>query len=429
MRLSLVGTGYVGLVTGACLANLGHTVFCIDIDQEKIANLKRGKVPFYEPGLENLVQHNQQAKRLFFSTSLQEIISKVEIIIIAVGTPSLADGRADLRFVWQVVEEISKNIKSYKIIVTKSTVPVGTNAEIIKRIKKKYKGEFDIVSCPEFLREGSAIADFTHPDRIIIGVSSTKAKKIIAELFANLSGEKLFTTLASAELIKYAANAFLATKISFINEIAHLCERAGADVEEVAYGLGLDHRVGKSFLKAGIGWGGSCFPKDVRALKQIAGSHGYNFQLLQAVIKVNQHQREHFVNKVKNYFKNLRNRRLAIFGLAFKANTDDIRESAAIEIIQKLLKLKAKLDVFDYQAQKNAQKILQDAVTYYDDVYECAKDNEAILLLTEWSQFRDLDWRKIKTLLKRPVIFDGRNLLNPKHLREIGFKYFAIGRP
>lgn len=429
MKIIVVGTGYVGLVTGTCLADTGHHVTCIDIDAKKIEQLQQGIIPIYEPELEQLVKQNIKAQRLLFSTSLKDALVESEIIFIAVGTPSAADGKADLQYVYAVAEEIGKNIKNYKIIVNKSTVPVGTGKEVRKIINKYYQGEFDIVSCPEFLREGTAVKDFFNPDRLVIGVGSKKAEQIMQEVFKRIKGQKLITTVESAELIKYASNAFLATKISFINEIAHICEKTGADIEEVSYGVGLDRRIGQKFLKAGIGWGGSCFPKDVKALDQIAGSHGYDFRLLKSVIEVNQHQRRHFVKKIKEYFQeDLKNKNLAVLGLAFKNDTDDIRESAAIDIINLLLAAGVNIKAFDYQATANAKKVLKDKIEFVDDPYSAMKNSEALLILTEWSQFKELDWLKVKELLKQPVIFDGRNMFSPHKMQELGFKYYSMGR-
>lgn len=429
MKIAVVGTGYVGLVTGTCLADVGHNVTCIDIDQQKINNLKKGKIPIFEPGLATVVTHNVQAKRLIFSTSLKSIINDVAVVIIAVGTPSAKNGQADLQYVYAVAEEIGKSIKSYKVIVNKSTVPVGTGREVENIIKKYYAGDFDIVSCPEFLREGNAVKDFFEPDRVVIGTRTDKAAKIMLDVFKNIKGQKLLTTIESAELIKYASNAYLATKISFINEIANICERAGGNIDEVAYGIGLDNRIGPKFLKAGIGWGGSCFPKDVKALSQIAGSHGYDFKLLKSVIEVNQQQRSHFVENIKKYFKgNIKNKKIGVLGLAFKDNTDDIRESAAIDIINILLKEKVKVVAFDYEATANAKQIFGNKIIYAKTPYQTADNSDALLLVTEWSQFKDLDWLKIKKKLKNSTIFDGRNLLNKNKMQEIGFNYYGVGK-
>lgn len=429
MKIAVVGTGYVGLVTGTCLADNGHIVHGVDIDKEKIAKLKQGIIPIFEPALENLVKHNIASKRLFFSDSLKDVLPKVDVIFIAVGTPSAENGQADLQYVFSVAEEIGKNIKDYKIVVNKSTVPVGTGKEVEKIIKKHYQGEFDVVSCPEFLREGSAVQDFFAPDRIVIGARSKKAADMMQDVFEKIKGQIILTTVESAELIKYASNAFLATKISFINEIAHICEKAGGDIDEVAYGVGLDKRIGPKFLRAGIGWGGSCFPKDVKALKQIAGSHGYDFKLLKSVIEVNLHQREHYVAKIKKYFNNdLKGKNLCVLGLAFKDSTDDIRESAAIEIIQLLLKEGAKIKAFDYEAVKNAKKVLGAKITYAKSPKEAFEKAQAVLLVTEWPQFKELDWLDLKKSLKDPVVFDGRNLLNGKKMRELGYKYYCIGK-
>ena len=431
MNIAVVGTGYVGLVSGACLAEIGHKVSCVDIDEQKIRNLTAGKIPIYEPGLDTLVLNNVQAQRLSFTTSLPKVLPAAQVVIIAVGTPAQANGHADLQYVYAVAEQIADHIEDYKVIVDKSTVPVGTGREVEKIIRKKYQGGFAIVSCLEFLREGSAVEDFMHPDRIVIGTSSDRAAKIMLDVFNKIKGEKLVTNLESAELIKYASNAFLATKISFINEIAHLCERAGGDVEEVAYGVGLDSRIGPKFLQAGIGWGGSCFPKDVSALDQIGDMHGYDFRLLKAVIEVNNHQRQHLVSKIKEYFNGeLKGRKIGVLGLAFKGNTDDIRESASIDIIKLLRKEGAVIQAFDYEATENARKILgEEQITYCPDPYVACAQAEVILLATEWPQFKLLDWKKIAQNMVKAVLFDGRNLLKPSRMREeYGFVYYSMGR-
>lgn len=429
MHISVVGTGYVGLVTGTCLADAGHIVHCIDIDQAKITQLQQGHIPIYEPGLEQLVKHNVAAGRLFFSTSLEESLPEAEAIFIAVGTPSADDGRADLQYVYAVAEQIGKLLDHYIVVVTKSTVPVGTGQEVEKLIKKHYTGEFDIASCPEFLREGSAVDDFFAPDRIIIGVRTERAEDVMLDIFKPIKGQKVITSVESSELVKYASNAFLATKISFINEIAQICERTGANIEEVAYGVGLDNRIGPKFLKAGIGWGGSCFPKDVKALDQLAGDTGYQFQLLKSVLDVNFNQRQHFIDRIKAFFDGtVANKRFGVLGLAFKNNTDDVRDSAAIDIITQLVEAGAEVIAFDYQATDNARKELPNTVQFAQQPIDVAKDADALLVVTEWKEFINLDWATMKGMLKNPVIFDGRNLLKPSTMRELGFTYHSIGR-
>lgn len=430
MKIAVIGTGYVGLVTGSCLADIGHEVTCVDIDSEKISRLQRGDVPIYEPGLEQVVHHNVQAGRLHFTADIQEAIPGAEVVFIAVGTPAAADGTADLQYVFAAADSIAQQLQSYTVIVNKSTVPVGTARRVAQRIQALYHGEFDVASCPEFLREGCAVDDFFAPDRIVMGVDNDRTSDVLLDVFKIIKGQKVITAVASAELIKYASNAFLATKISFINEIAQICERTGADIEEVAYGIGLDHRIGPKFLKAGIGWGGSCFPKDVSALHQMAGASGYDFRLLTSVIEVNHNQRSHFIDRLKEYFQGqLSGKRLAVFGLAFKDNTDDIRESAAIDIIQQLVGSGAKIVAFDYQARGTAQRVLPETVAFADDPYAAAKGADAILVVTEWKEFKELDWAQLKKILKTPVIFDGRNLLKPHMMRELGFHYYAVGRP
>jgi len=429
MNITVVGTGYVGLVTGACLADVGHTVTCVDIDHAKIERLRKGIIPIYEPGLEQVVVHNVQAGRLLFTTDVAESVPTAAAVFIAVGTPSAADGTADLQYVFAAAKSIGRALRQYTVIVDKSTVPVGTGSAVEAIIKQEYQGDFGIASCPEFLREGCAVDDFYAPDRLVIGVRDDRASDVMLDIFKQIKGQKVITTVESAELIKYASNAFLATKISFINEIAQICERMGADIEEVAYGVGLDHRIGPKFLKAGIGWGGSCFPKDVSALDQMAGASGYDFQLLKAVIEVNRNQRRHFIESVKKHFsKQLSGKKIAVLGLAFKENTDDIRESAAIDIIQQLVPTGAEVVAFDYQATANAKKVLPATVQFSDDVYQAVTSADAILVVTEWKEFKELDWNKIRQLVKQPVVFDGRNLLKPQTMKELGFTYYSIGR-
>jgi UDPglucose 6-dehydrogenase len=430
MNIAVVGTGYVGLVSGTCLAEVGHTVTCVDVDQEKIERLKEGIIPIFEPGLEALVKQNHKAGRLNFTTDLGEVAQKVDAIFIAVGTPSRADGHADMQYVHAVANQIGELIQEYTVVVNKSTVPVGTGKEVENIIKKNYDGEFDVVSCPEFLREGAAVDDFLKPDRVVIGARTDRAEKVMLDIFEPIKGEKVVTTVESAELIKYASNAFLATKISFINEIGHICERAGADIEEVAYGVGLDNRIGPRFLKAGIGWGGSCFPKDVQALDQMAGIYGYDFQLLKAVIGVNNHQRKHMIEKVKKHFDgSVEGKTIGVLGIAFKSNTDDIRESAAIDLIHLLREQGADVKVFDYQAMEHGKKELGEVgISYANDPYGVAEGVDAVVIATEWQEFTELDWGKMKEHMKAPVLFDGRNLLKPERMREQGFVYYSIGR-
>lgn len=428
----MVGTGYVGLVTGACLADIGHSVACVDIDEKKIEQLRAGIMPFFEPGLDAVVLNNVKGNRLEFTTSMAEVLPSAEIVIIAVGTPSRADGHADLQYVYAACETIGQNMNNRKVIVTKSTVPIGTSRSIEAIIRKQYAGDFDIVSCPEFLREGSAVADFMNPDRIVIGVRNPDAASVMLKLFTPVKAEKVVTTVESAELIKYASNAYLATKISFINEISQICERVGADIAEVSYGVGLDPRIGPRFLNAGIGWGGSCFPKDVTALDQIAGVHGYDFRLLKAVIEVNNLQRKHFIEKIRSYFGGaIDGKTFGILGLAFKGNTDDVRESASIDIIRELRKHGAMMQVFDYEAQANARRELgEESLTYVSSPYDVAQNADAVVIATEWPQFVELDWLKMKEVMRSAIVFDGRNVLQPERMHnELGFEYISIGRP
>ncbi len=431
MKIVVVGTGYVGLVSGACLSEVGHNVTCVDIDEGKIERLKQGQIPIFEPGLEAMVVNNAREGRLTFSTVLGDVIDGADAVFIAVGTPSREDGHADLQYVYAVAEEIGKHLKEYTVVVDKSTVPVGTGREVYDIIRKNYDGDFAVASCPEFLREGSAVDDFMKPDRVVIGADDEKAGQVLLEVFKPLKGEKLVTSIESAELIKYASNAFLATKISFINEIAQLCEKAGGNVDEVAYGIGLDSRIGPKFLQAGIGWGGSCFPKDVSALDQIGGVHGYKFRLLTSVIEVNNEMRKHFVEKIGTTLGgDVKGKTIGVLGLAFKGNTDDIRESAAIDIIIQLRDAGAIIRTFDYEATEHARKeVGEDNITYCDDPYSVAEGADAIVLATEWPQFKELDWKKIGESLKEKIVFDGRNLLKPSRMRgEYGFKYFSVGR-
>lgn len=427
-NITIIGTGYVGLVTGTCLAEMGNKVFCIDIDKTRIENLKKGVVPFYEPGLKELIENNIKNQRLFFDTDIALTVPQSEIIFITVGTPAQENGEADLSYVEKAAEDIGKNLKKYAVVVIKSTVPPKT-CRRIKEVIKKYSDElFDIVSNPEFLREGSAVLDFMKPDRIVIGRESEKAENMMKELYQPLKSPIVATNLESSEMIKYASNAFLATKISFINEIANVCERIGADVEEIAKGMGLDPRIGKEFLKAGIGYGGSCFPKDVQALHQSAGINGYNFCLLKSVIEVNSNQRKLVIKKTEKLLGGLKNKIIGVWGLAFKADTDDIRESAAVEIIELLLGKGAKVRAYDPIASENAKRELSEEIIFCDDPYEAAQGSDALLIATEWEEFKKVDFEKIKEMLKKPNIIDGKNIYNPEEMKKMGFNYIGIGR-
>ena len=427
-NITIIGTGYVGLVTGTCLAEIGNKVFCIDIDKTRIENLKKGIVPFYEPGLKELIENNIKNQRLFFDTNLALTVPQSEIIFITVGTPAQENGEADLSYVEKAAEDIGKNLKKYAVVVIKSTVPPKTCRRIKEVIRKYSNQPFDIVSNPEFLREGSAVLDFMKPDRIVIGRESEKAENVMKELYQPLKSPIIATNLESSEMIKYASNAFLATKISFINEIANVCERIGADVEEIAKGMGFDPRIGKEFLKAGIGYGGSCFPKDVQALRQSAGLNGYNFCLLKSVIEVNSNQRKLIIKKMEKLLGGLKNRTITVWGLAFKADTDDIRESAAVEIIELLLGKGAKIRAYDPIAGKNAKRELSEEIIFCDDSYEAIEGSDALLIATEWEEFKKVDFEKIKEILKEPNIIDGKNIYNPEKMKKMGFNYVGIGR-
>ncbi|MFH1779292.1 MAG: UDP-glucose/GDP-mannose dehydrogenase family protein [Candidatus Omnitrophota bacterium] len=429
MRIGVVGAGYVGLVTAACLADLGNDIVCNDIDKDKISKLKRGTVPFYEPGLEELVKRNQKEKRLTFTSSLKEAVKNSEVIFIAVGTPPKKNGEADLTYVENVAREIARFMTSYRLIVEKSTVPVETGMWIKHTLQHyaRKKVKFDVASNPEFLREGSAINDFMHPDRIVIGVESKKAKDILLELYKPLNAPIIVTDIKSAEIIKHASNSFLATKISFINAIANLCGKVGADVEEVAKGMGLDKRIGKDFLNAGIGFGGFCLPKDIEAFIRISEKLGYDLELLKAVKKINDSQRTLLVNKIEKAIWNIKDKTIAILGLSFKPNTDDMRFAPSIEIINILQREGAKIRAYDPQAMVKAKTLLKD-VKFCVDSYDAVKGADCAVIVTEWNEFKELNLAKLKKLLKQPVIVDGRNIYEPKKMRELGFRYYSIGR-
>jgi len=432
MKITIIGSGYVGLTVGTCLADMGNHLICVDVNKEKIENLKKGIVPIYEPGLKEMLFRNIKEKRIEFTTNIKKGIQKSDVIFIAVGTPPGMNHEADLTFVKEAAKDIGKYMNSYKVIVNKSTVPVGT-ADIVKKIIKENQEtaiEFDVVSNPEFLREGEAIADFTIPDRIVVGVDSKKSKDIMHRLYKGIirtNRSIFFTDIKSAELIKYASNAMLATKISFMNEIARLCEKVGADVKQVAHGMGLDTRIGPRFLQAGIGYGGSCFPKDIKALSQKMKENNCEGKILKAVEDVNEEQKMLLVHKIRKLFPNLKNKKIAIWGLAFKPKTDDMREAPSIVIINELQKLGAEIRAFDPEAKETAKKILHD-VEYGVDPYDTIDGCDALVIVTEWNEFRDLDKEKIKRLLEEPNIIDGRNVYEPEEMKRLGFNYIGVGR-
>ncbi|TAK02127.1 MAG: UDP-glucose/GDP-mannose dehydrogenase family protein [Candidatus Manganitrophaceae bacterium] len=433
MNIAVIGTGYVGLVTGACFAEFGVNVTCVDKEESKIAALKKGVIPIYEPGLEELVKKNVQNKRLSFTTDTVEAIQGALVIFIAVGTPDRGDGTADLSYIEKVAEMVAEHMNGYKVVVTKSTVPVGTGDRIRSIIGSRQKEhfDFDIVSNPEFLREGSAIEDFLRPNRVVIGANSQQAVAIMRDLYRPLyliETPLLITDIPTAEMIKYASNAFLATKITFINEIANLCEAVGADVQQVAKGMGLDGRIGSKFLHPGPGYGGSCFPKDVSALSQIAQKNGYEFKLVNSVIEVNRRQKERMVAKIEKEVGSLKGKQLGMLGLSFKPNTDDMREAPSVAIILALQEKGAKIIAHDPAAMDEAKKVLKE-VKYVADPYEVADGSDAIILMTEWNPFRNLDLDQIKKKLKAPVFIDLRNVYEPKKMTALGFRYTSVGRP
>jgi UDPglucose 6-dehydrogenase len=433
MKIAVVGTGYVGLVTGTCFAETGNKVVCVDIDQSKVEKLSSGGITIYEPGLEKLFLRNIKEERLRFTTSLASVVEEVEMIFLALPTPPGADGAADLRYVLGVADELGKLIKDYKVIVNKSTVPVGTADKVRAAIANNYKGEFDVVSNPEFLREGVAVEDFMKPDRVVIGARSERAKKLMSELYApyvRQGNPIIFMDERSSELTKYAANSFLAMKISFMNEIAQLCEKMGADVDMVRRGIGSDERIGKRFLFSGIGYGGSCFPKDVQALIKSATEYAYDFKILKAVEKVNAYQKVHLVEKIKSFYQgNIKGKHFALWGLAFKPNTDDIREAPALSMVKALLQSGATITAYDPEAMSNAQQELGNTINYAQSQYQALEGADALLIATEWSEFRTPDFDRINQLLPSKVIFDGRNLFEVAKLQQLGYQYISIGRP
>ena len=434
MHICVVGTGYVGLVTGACLADFGINVTCVDNDEGKISRLLNGEIPIYEPGLDTLVEKNAKAGRLHFSTDLAPAIEKALAIFIAVGTPPKKDGSADLSYVVQVAESIAENLNGYKVVVTKSTVPIGTGQMIEEIIRERDHGEhpFSVVSNPEFLREGSAIADFMRPDRVVIGARDAQAVAIMKDIYSPLyliETPFVITNVESSELIKYASNAFLATKITFINEVAELCDRLGADVHHVAKGMGLDKRIGPKFLHPGPGYGGSCFPKDTQALTEIERNAGRPFDVVKTVVAVNERIKGRSIERVREAVDNdLQGKVVAVLGLSFKPETDDMRDSATIPLIETLITEGAQVRAFDPEAMENAQLLLPDAVEYCDDSYDAASGADALVIATEWNQFRSLHMERIRDLLNAPVVVDLRNVYDPKRMREQGFSYFSVGR-
>ncbi len=428
MRLSIIGSGHVGLVSGACFAEIGHSVICADSDREKIEKLSNGVVPIYEPGLQELVEKGRNSGKLLFTPDLSKAVRDSDVIFVAVGTPPRPDGKADLSCVEAVCRDISKVMDSYKVIVEKSTVPVRTGEWVKRTLQRNINSaDFDVVSNPEFLREGTAIKDFMHPDRIVVGVESERAEKIMREIYAPLSAPIVITDIKSAEIIKHASNSFLSLKISYINAIAAICELAGADVEKVASGIGLDKRVGASFLKAGIGYGGSCFPKDISAFIDIAGELGYNFELLGVVEKINNAQREKIIKKLRDVLWTLSNKTVGVLGLSFKPDTDDMREAPSIYIVNELQKEGSYIRAYDPAAMENARRVLKD-ITYCENAYEVAEGCHAIMVLTEWRQFQELDLEEIKKRMVQPVIVDGRNIYDPGEMKKLGFTYVSVGR-
>ncbi|MBS6577351.1 UDP-glucose dehydrogenase family protein [Parabacteroides goldsteinii] len=437
MKIAIVGTGYVGLVTGTCFAEMGTEVFCVDVNTEKIENLKKGIIPIYEPGLEDMVHRNQQAGRLHFTTDLTECLGEVEVLFSAVGTPPDEDGSADLKYVLEVARTVGRNMKKHILVVTKSTVPVGTAKKVRRAIqeeldKRGVEIEFDVASNPEFLKEGAAISDFMSPDRVVVGVESERAEELMTRLYRPFllnNFRVIFMDVPSAEMTKYAANAMLATRISFMNDIANLCEIIGADVNMVRKGIGSDNRIGNRFLYAGIGYGGSCFPKDVKALINTAKQNNYPMRILQAVEEVNDEQKSLLFHKLEKHFNgDLKGKRIAIWGLAFKPETDDMREAPSLVLIEKLLAAGCEVYAYDPVAVEESKRRIGDAIHYAKDIYDAVVDANALMLVTEWKEFRMPSWSAIKKLMATPLVLDGRNIYDIKEMEENGFVYHCIGR-
>jgi len=431
MTISIVGTGYVGLVTGAVYADFGHKVFCIDINAKKINDLKKGKIPFFEPGLEELVKRSLESKRLKFTSDFESSVPNSKVVFVCVGTPPLEDGSVDLRQLYSATEAVARHLKGQTIIAIKSTVPIGIEVELEKIIHKNSKNHFEIVAVPEFLREGTALEDTLHPDRIVIGARNPGGKSVdvMLDLHKHFSGERIICDLRSAQLVKYAANSLLATKVSFANAVASLSEKIGADAEKVLHGVGLDRRIGRAFLYPGVGYGGSCLPKDVLAFVDVAAKFGYDFGLLKEVDRVNQEQIENFVKKIRQALGGtVEGKMIGILGLSFKPDTDDIREAPAIKIINILLKQKAEIVAYDPVSIPSVKKVFPNQMKFAADPYETAKDADCLAVVTEWNEFRDLDFFKIKKLMRSPVIADGRNIYNAEKIKGMGFVYFGVGR-
>jgi UDPglucose 6-dehydrogenase len=432
MQICVTGVGYVGLVTGACLAEAGNEVICVDNDSEKIAGLKNGVIPIYEPGLTEIVRHNTRLNRLHFTTNLKEGLDNSLIIFLAVGTPSAPDGSSDLSAIFSVINEIADNLSDYRIVATKSTVPVGTGQKICELIKSKTGVSFDYVSNPEFLKEGAAVEDFMSPDRIIVGTTNPRVRSVMQQLynpFMRKSSRILFMDPVSAEMTKYAANAMLATRISFMNELSELCETAGADIEQVRHGLGSDSRIGSAFLFPGVGYGGACFPKDIRALIHTGAEHGVKMTIANSVQQVNTKQQNRFAQRVIDYFAGRSDQvTLAVWGLAFKARTDDVRESPAINCINNFLDCRMTIRAYDPEAASSAVKVLGDKIRIFENGYDALAQADALVIFTDWQEFRNPDFDEIREKLKSPVIFDGRNLYDPEMMKSAGFEYYSIGR-
>ncbi len=427
MHVAVIGTGYVGLVSGSCLAELGHQVTCVDTDLNKVTRLQSGEIPIFEPGLEELVKRNVHAGRLHFTGSYADAVPGADVVSIAVGTPSSADGSADLTFVYTAASAIAEHLSGYTVIADKSTVPVGTAEEVEKIIREKYQGTYDVVSNPEILREGHAVQDFLHPTRIIIGSSSQQATDVILQLYTFLDCQKIVMSPRSAELTKYAANAFLATKISFINEIAHLAEEVGADIDEVAQGIGSDPRIGREFLRAGLGWGGSCFPKDVLAIRHLARKYQQQMPIVSAACTMNERSRSRVMERLEKQMGVLEGKNIGLLGLSFKNNTDDTRESAALELLKLFVSRRAQVRAYDPEAHVHQTDLLP-LFTRLDDPYAVVKDADAVVIATEWDEFRTLDLDRMKREMRGSILVDGRNLFNPSLVRAAGFMYIGIGR-